>query len=122
MFLNDDELRCAHTFDELCSIIYNAKDNDRWTTNHVLDLLDIESMLNDVEEQVQDDVKLFSEAIKPIIYYLLNNLDSGKVNLPDIKEIVREQEKENLRYIENKPIHWLFYEVLGHIDGSTIQK
>lgn len=122
MILNDDELHYARTFDELRSIIYNAKGNDLWTTNHVLDLLDVESMLNEAEEQVREDVKLFSEAIKPIIYYLLNNLGSGKVNLPDIKEIVREQEKENLQYIENKPIHWLFYEVLGYIDSSIIQE
>ena len=117
MILNDDELHYARTFDELRDIIYKTKGNNLWTTNHVLDLMDIESMLADIADQVREDAKLFLTAIKPVIDYLVDKLDYDKVKLADIKEIVREQEKENLQYIENQlSIRWLFYEVLGLID------
>lgn len=122
MILNDDELRYARTFDDLRDIIYYARDNDRWTTNHVLDLIDIESMLADEAEQVREDAKLFSAAIKPIIDYCLDNIDYNKVNPDGVKEIVREQEKDNLKYIEHQTLHWLFYEILGHIENKLICK
>lgn len=116
MILNDDELHYAHTFDELRDIICRTKGNNLWTTNHVLDLMDIESMLADIEDQVREDAKLFLIAIKPIIEYITAKLDYDNISFARFKEIVREQEKENLQYIENKSIRFLFYEVLGLIE------